>query len=681
MKRIAIILVSTLLLSRVHAQVSPANPDVGSGNGPGMGKLGNFNFNGGQGMQTDSLGRVKSDWDDTPAKVVFRTTYSDVARKLDSSLVHFHKRNTPHPLWVRNLGNDYSAGYNMFFTPNTHIGLQSGFTAFDIYHVPIDSIRFYKTDKPFSEFDFMLGPKRQQNVGIMHTQTPNDRFSIAGFVKGGLSQGYYNREVTRHMLLGLNFGYQSKDSRYTLKSGVQYQRNMQDENAGITNESLLGQPAYSNYAIIPVAANNNNFSNNRSAMSNAVTNTTVFLHHQIAAWGERDTLYNEDSTAITPIYTPRFTLMHKLDANIQTHQYKDVNPKDSLYMNVYGFLPIFLSKDSVYARQRWNYLDNKFALGTSLGKFEQNVNIEAGVGLKLDHFNYIITKDSLSGALGDTNEDFFSTYLYGKLVKEAYNERQWYYDADAQFYLTGIAAGNFAVNARAGKIIKSVLLLQAGIQQALSMTPYYSSHFVTNKYQYFTSLGNQNVTAVWGNIAFPKYHASFAVKNQILSNYIYYNKNLELLQDDNTYNIIQLNARKDFKVGIFRMYNEGIYQQIPDNAPINIPQLMLRHQIGIESPMFKSKLMVAAGVEVFYHSKYNAAGYSPIINSFYYRNDYEINNKPELSAYFNFRVKTFRAFLKFDQIQSLWWKQNSYGSGYASQGFGFRFGFNWRLSN
>lgn len=682
MKRIALILLSFLALKQANAQISTANREVGAGGGPGMGKLGNFNFNGGgQGMKTDSLGRVKSDWDDTPAKVIFRTTYSDVARKVDSNLHQFHKRNTVYPIWGRTLGNDNSAGYNMFFTPNTRIGLQSGFTAFDIYQFPIDSLRFYKTDKPYSEFDFMMGPKRQQDVGIMHTQSPNDQFTIVGAVKGGLSQGFYSRQTTRHMRIALNAGYQSKDSRYALKAGFLYQRHFQDEHAGIMGDEYLGNPRYTNYLVIPVGANSNNFSNNRSAISNSLTNTTVFLHHQYAAWGVRDTLYNEDSTTITPIYTPRFTLMHKLEANVQQHLYKDVNPKDSLYMNVYDFTPIFLSKDSVYAKQNWNYLDNKFAIGTSIGQFEQNVNVEAGVGVKLDRFANAYMADSATGTLGIQHQSYLGTYLYGKLVKEAYNEKQWYYDADAQLYLTGPAAGNFALNARVGKIIKSLLLLQAGLQQSLSMTPHFSANFITNKYQYATALDNQNVTAVWGNIAFPKYQASIAVKNQLLTNYIYYDKNLQLVQDDNTYNILQVNARKDFKLGRFRMHNEAIWQQIPDQAPINMPQLMLRHQLGVEAPMFKSKLAIAVGLEVFYHTAYKGMGYSPMINQFYYQNEYEINNKPELGAYFNFKVKTFRAFLKFDQLQSLWWKQNVYAQGYASQGLGFRFGFNWPLSN
>jgi hypothetical protein len=59
----------------------------------------------------------------------------------------------------------------------------------------------------------------------------------------------------------------------------------------------------------------------------------------------------------------------------------------------------------------------------------------------------------------------------------------------------------------------------------------------------------------------------------------------------------------------------------------------------------------------------------------------EINNYPEFSAFFNFRVKRLRVYIMADQLNQSIWPNNLTAPGYPAQNAMIRFGFVWYLVN
>ncbi|RYD68906.1 MAG: hypothetical protein EOP53_28050, partial [Sphingobacteriales bacterium] len=86
---------------------------------------------------------------------------------------------------------------------------------------------------------------------------------------------------------------------------------------------------------------------------------------------------------------------------------------------------------------------------------------------------------------------------------------------------------------------------------------------------------------------------------------------------------------------MFFLDNELACQQATGNAPVHIPALLLRHKIGMTTPMFKSALIVSMGLEARYHTPYYSDGYNPYFNQFYYQDTYRVENVPEVQAFFN----------------------------------------------
>jgi hypothetical protein len=166
-----------------------------------------------------------------------------------------------------------------------------------------------------------------------------------------------------------------------------------------------------------------------------------------------------------------------------------------------------------------------------------------------------------------------------------------------------------------------------------------------------------------------------------MNNYLYLNDAQKPSQSATAFSLTQLWLRKIFQFGRFRMDNEWLYQQQSNSAPVNVPQFVGRHQLAIETAIFKKQLKIASGVEVRYHSAYYANGYSPFFNQFYLQNTYRVSNIPEASVFFNFNIKRFRAYIMFDQVQQLFHNNLVISKGYHAQNAMLRFGFSWVMVN
>src|SRR5690606_19367791 len=127
--------------------------------------------------------------------------------------------------------------------------------------------------------------------------------------------------------------------------------------------------------------------------------------------------------------------------------------------------------------------------------------------------------------------------------------------------------------------------------------------------------------------------------------------------------VFQIYARKKLTFGIFSLDNEVVWQRGTDEI-VGIPELMLREQFAVEAALFKQALKVAAGVEVFYATPYKSYRYSPYRNQYFNDGTWTSSPYPEVSAFFNFKVRNFRAFVLGGQLQQFLVTNNRYAPGY-----------------
>ena len=275
--------------------------------------------------QRDTSNRTNTNtWKTEQAQILYKKLNS--ARKFhpDTGLHHFHRRPFSQP-WHRDLGNPGSPSRNLLFTPEYRTGPTLGYHSFDVYRFHPDSLNYYSTSRPYSEFVYNLGSKSEQIASLLHTQNMKPNWNAAvHYIKMG-APGYYRNQRTNHDLGALTTHYQSLNQRYRLNGAVVYNKLQHDENGGIVDEAFLENESFSDRRTIPVRIVNDGYSQRRSPVTNMLRDFSISLNHAYT-WGPVDTLYNEDSTRFQVHLRPRFSIGHRLKVHSEKYQYKDVRP-------------------------------------------------------------------------------------------------------------------------------------------------------------------------------------------------------------------------------------------------------------------------------------------------------------------------------------------------------------------
>lgn len=631
--------------------------------------------------QHDSLAFDKSntdEWSDENANVKVRYKYlhSDKTYQPDSSIHTFHRRRHLQP-WYTDLGNYGTPARNLMFTPENRFGPTLGYNVMDVYHIMPDSLKFYNTTAPYSVFSYNLGSKLEQKVELLHTQNIKPNWNFAVEYNRISSEGFFLLQRTVHDMGSVTTNYQSINRRYKLKAGLIYNKGIQDESGGIADETQLTNKDFNERSTMDInyanAVSPRNSSIPRSLITNAVRDYHIVLQHGYS-WGKTDTLYNEDSTKMTINYTPRFGISHHFRHSNKQYTFKDLRPDSLRYAPFFAQSFVGDGSDSVLTRQKQNTFDNTVLLDGFIGRGEKQLQFSAGAGIRVDNFStrFLVAAEFYN---------ITSNYLTGRIRKEALQPGEWFYNAEAKFYVTGAAAGNSLLQALAGKELGDWAVAEAGIQQNINNAAYNYTTYINQYDTISNTFSKESITQAYIRLSSDKYAFNVLARTYLISNYLYMNQAQLPDQYAPAFNITQLSLQKALRWRGIVLDNELLYQQVPAGAPVNIPMFMGRHQLGFEGKIFRNALEVATGLQVQYHSPYKTAAYSPLFHRYYYYTAYQLSNDPAFAFFFNFRIKRFRSYLMLDQLQQLFGDRENLinAPGYPAQNAMIRFGFNWIL--
>lgn len=115
-----------------------------------------------------------------------------------------------------------------------------------------------------------------------------------------------------------------------------------------------------------------------------------------------------------------------------------------------------------------------------------------------------------------------------------------------------------------------------------------------------------------------------------------------------------------------------------------LPNLLANISWYYENHLFKSALFFQAGIDAWYCSDYSLQGYEFITGTWNYYSPFgypaENNFMPVIDVFANFDIRTFRFFLKMDNVaQGLFNKGYYEAPYYPMQPRGFKLGVDWFL--
>ncbi len=670
------VLIGLLLLARVgFAQL----PNLRSGN-----PLGSFKGMSGNSNSDTIAFQHRDDLKDSITIYYFHLN-SLQKEFLDSSLNDYGKVYTV-PSGYVTLGNNGNAAYPVLFTPLLKAGWDPGFHAFDLYKFNLENTRFFQTTRPYTQLGYYLASGKEQVVKVLQTQNikPNWNFGIDYQLIA--APGYFQTQNANHNSYRFFSNYRGKRKRYGAYFVLMGNKINSSENGGIQADSFLQNPTYKKSRLsVPVNLGGDNTTPNIFSTTintgNLYTNFTAFFR-QSYDLGKEDSIIINDSTKDYLFY-PKLRFQHTITYTSSKYQFKDTLSTPAYAQTDSAFFHDHYdtSLNPTYGldfqvKDRWKFVSNDFAIRQFPDTKNLGQYIEAG--LRLENF---------SGYFASGKKNYYNVVLHGEYRNKTRNQK-WDANLNGEFYATGLNAADFNVYASLErKLNKKLGDVQVSFQNVNRSPSYIYDGNSSFDFDNNSLTKKENITVLTATANNP--HVNLMARNISIANYTYFKSFYQTAQFNGLVNITQFTASTHVKVvGHLNLYSDFTVQQTAGKNPVRVPLFYTRQRLAFEGNFYKN-LNLSTGIDVIYNTPYQPYNYSPVMGQFFPQDSVTISNLPQVSVFFNFRIKSFNAFIRADNLNTLNVQKQDFGFTnnsfaapmYPLPGMVIRFGVKWGFVN
>ena len=486
-------------------------------------------------------------------------------------------------------------------------------------------------------------------------------------------RGYYNHQSTS-LFHGAPFiSYMGDRYEGTLLYAYNYLKN--NENGGIADdryvtdpEGMSGGRSKLSSVNIPTVLN---------ATTNRNTDRYLFLNHRYKLGFYRE-IPREEGDTLPPIeeFVPVTSFIHTMKLEWTKHGFTSQD-------NVPGFFENdFFDPKNPNANDSTMNFSVKNVLGVAL---LEGFNKYAKMGLTafVSHkfSNYRLMNPDHKMDFMTENELFVGAEIakrQGHLL---------HYQAIGEVGLVGKAIGEFRVNAdldlnfRLGK--KDTVTFAARGYVKNELPNFYMRHYHSKYFYWDKDFTKVFRTRVEGELSIPRWGTRLTAGVENLKNYVYFDSHATPKQFDKNIQVISASLQQNFKVGVFHLDNEVVWQKSSNNNILPLPDISLYHNLYVDGKLFKKVLGVQLGADVRYFSKYYAPAYHPGIGQFHLQdagNRMQIGNYPLVNVYLNFLLKRTRFFVMMYHVNQGMGKKNYfYAPHYPMNPRLLKFGVSWNF--
>ena len=484
-----------------------------------------------------------------------------------------------------------------------------------------DEVFYYHVPTPLTEMYFKTAFQQGQSTDVLITANLSPRMNYAIAYRGHRSLGHYQHSLSGMSQLRFSSWYENPNRRYRLRLQMANQKIEQQENGGLDNLSLQ------NYTDKITEFED------RARLSVKFQNATHFFT------GKRYLLEQDYALIMTSdsIPLPALRLGYRIQTDSQRHTFDQQAAVEEFGSLAEGYTT---PKDQLhYASTRHDV----YAL------FEQSKwgQIEAyGSALKYSYNNAHTTLDDV------VNE---SGIAVGGKLGFSLQDSKWkfHFEQSADDNLLGSFA---QLTASFPKIVK--VHLQGGFRwetysPRFTLLNYHSSYssFIWQK-----SMLKTNRSTFFSSLDVPKL-GLFSVSLITLDNYAYFQQNFEKgslfatpEQWDETIHLLKARWDNRISLGVFSLDTNIQFQQLDDNSPIHIPDLLGRSTVSYADEWFRKAAFVQIGATVKYYSSFYADAYSPILSDYVVQDAVKIGGGPLFSAFFNAKIRQTRLYFNAENL-------------------------------
>ena len=548
--------------------------------------------------------------------------------------------------YYASLGNIGLAHSNMLYGNNIKSGFDFGFHSFDKYMFHNDSINYYWVGRPYTNLQFIMGPNKEQDLHIDHSQNVASWFNLGLRFRYTNSPGSYNNQKSDDKNFVFKTRFQTRNYRYIVLANYLHNKLKVEENGGIVYDSVFEDNTKTARNSIDV---------NLSTAKNQIVQNGFYVK-QIFKISKHNRFRETDSSNFrVPIFNPGTVSFSSNLLHTSLNYYQDLS--DSAFYNVL-IDTINPTNDSTHIFK----IENELAWTNADNIRRQHITFYIGI-------RHLYTE--LSG--------FTDKRIYNQLIPKAgitfFPLQKIQFDFSGDFVTGNSNVGDFNL---LGKISWNtgfgILSLKSNFAQrsiAWFYQNYTSNHFIwENNFKQQLYLIN---TAEYN---FMKFTAGLETTN--ISNYMYMDTIGLPSQINEGQDVLRVYIRKLFAIKNWKFDIKGIYQKVSRDRLLRLPGFIGDLSVYYTKDLFKQAAILQTGFDMRYNTSYFANAYMPATKSFYLQNEKKIGDYIYANVFLNLQIKRARLFLKYQNLGSLAQDYRYYTvPSYPMQDHGFRFGLSW----
>ena len=493
-------------------------------------------------------------------------------------------------------------------------------------NIPYTNVTYYKT------FDKLYGEERLKTYFSVNV---NKQLAFGFNFDYLYGRGYYSNQSTSYLKAGVFGSYISDKYR----AHVVYNAfNMKmAENGGITNDLYITSPDSLGEKNIKTP----NIPVRMSNTWNRNKNFYVYLTHRYNLGFYRDIPDPTSPNDTIEDFVPVTSFIHTVKMERSRHNYLSKNESPADYLDAY-FSPN-ASNDST------TYLGVKNTVGIALlegfNKYAK-AGLTAFISHKYSRYNLMSLEPTPNNY---TEHDVF---VGGELSKR--EGRVLHYNAIGEVGLAGKAIGQFSVKGDINlnfHLWKDTVnfIARGSISNTLPM--FYMRHYHSNHFWWDNdNMDKEFRTRLEGELNIDRWGTNLSAGVENIKNYTYFNQVATPAQHSDNIQIVAARFKQNFRLGVFHLDNEVVWQKSSNERIIPLPDISLYANFYIAAKLAKKVLSIELGADVRYFTEYLAPAYTPAIQQFHIQSNniderVKIGNYPIVNVYANLHLKRTRFFV------------------------------------
>lgn len=589
---------------------------------------------------------------DTVQKEVFIPTVTRFLKLNDFFLIQknfqnpdttFYKREITSPIqkyFFRNLENNGSAAKEKIFVSDHSLGLKSFHMPYRLNMLWGDSVKYFKTNKRYSELNFYQRSNKENNIAIQHNQNIRPEWS-AGFTFNRLSvPGFLLNATTYNSNFEMHTWYHTMNNRYHALAYYVVNNLSNRMNGGFANDSIYDNTAITNLSMKGLAVNLND--------NLKLRNRQLMIKQYFSLNSKPDSSAFSSYIAYTAKFNKSWMnyLTNETDSSFYPNLYYSDNSIDSI---AYEEWQHEISLPQVINVENSKYTFSPFVILQSLHHHQRNID--------------------------STLDRTFAGVQFASIIKN-----KLFLNAKASFDLTGNSDQVYCFDANVALQFSSKLLLKFGGIVSSAEPTLAFQRFDSRFYKWENNFNVTQTNSIHASISAFENVVEIEGIYTALNNFVYVNGFSRPQQLKGNLSLFQAITKLHFKFGKFNFTNHFAFQSVNYDSVIHLPSFTGYHALYYEGDFFKKALHAAAGFNLKFTTAYYADAFNPATELFYVQSSIKTNGVPVIDFFIHMKIKSAILTLKLDNItDNITHKGYYLTPHYGMPGRTFTIGLNWKF--